>query len=75
MTYLEAYSITGNIKYKQQAKRCHKWYEGDNVKGINLVDAETGGCFDGITKEGYNQNKGSESLVSYIISYLSTVDI
>jgi uncharacterized protein YyaL (SSP411 family) len=75
LTYLEAYNVTGNNRYKKLAKKCHMWYEGDNVKGINLVDAETGGCFDGITKEGYNQNKGSESLVSYIISYLSTVDI
>ncbi|HOA96838.1 MAG TPA: glycosyltransferase [Acetivibrio saccincola] len=75
LTYLEGYNITGNVRYKDQAKRCHKWYEGENIKGISLIDTETGGCFDGLTEDGYNRNKGSESLISYYISYLSTVDI
>lgn len=75
LTYLEAYNVTGNAKYKQQAKRCHAWYEGSNFKGISLVDGETGGCFDGLTADGYNWNKGSESLISYLISYMSTIDI
>ncbi|MDQ2087318.1 glycosyltransferase [Herbivorax sp. ANBcel31] len=71
LTYLEAYNLTGKSKYKQQAKRCHEWYEGANIKGISLVDRETGGCFDGITEKGFNWNKGSESIISYLISYMN----
>ncbi|MEG6613521.1 glycosyltransferase [Pseudoclostridium thermosuccinogenes] len=70
LTYLEAYKATGKRKYLQKAKRCHEWYEGANTKGISLVDRETGGCFDGLTYDGVNLNKGAESLISYVISYL-----
>ncbi|NPV89647.1 MAG: glycosyltransferase [Firmicutes bacterium] len=75
LTYLEAYSVTRRKKYKAKAKKCHAWYEGANSKGIKLVDGETGGCFDGLTGRGVNQNLGAESLVSYWISYLALSDL
>lgn len=74
LTYMEAYETTGKIKYLQKAKRCHAWYEGVNSKGISLVDSETGGIYDGLTRKGVNLNMGAESLVSYVISYLRISD-
>lgn len=74
LTYMEAYETTGEKKYLQKAKSCHAWYEGINSKGISLVDSETGGCYDGLTKDGVNLNRGAESLVSYVISYLRISD-
>jgi len=70
LTYLEAYSLTGEMKYLQKAEKCHQWYEGFNSGGIRLVDSETGGCYDGLTQNGLNLNMGAESLVSYVISYM-----
>lgn len=70
LTYLEAYEATGKKKYLQKAKSCHAWYEGANSKGISLIDSETGGCCDGLTRQGVNLNMGAESLVSYVISYM-----
>lgn len=71
LTYLEAYLVTGKEKYKRQAKKCHAWYAGENSRRTNLIDIETGGCFDGLTDTGVNLNLGAESLISYWISYLA----
>lgn len=73
LTYMEAYELTGEKKYLQKAKKCHSWYEGENSKGISLVDSETGGCYDGLTPKGVNLNMGAESLVSYVISYMKII--
>jgi len=75
LTYLEAYEATCRKKYLQKAKSCHAWYEGTNSKGIRLIDRESGGCFDGLTRQGLNLNLGAESLVSYVISYLKISDV
>lgn len=68
--HLEAYEATGKKKYLQRAKICHAWYEGANSKGISLIDCETGGCYDALTRKGVNLNMGAESLVPYVISYM-----
>lgn len=70
LTYLEAFQVTGKMEYLDKAKSCHAWYEGINSQKISLIDRETGGCFDGLTKDGPNLNMGAESIVSYVISYL-----
>jgi len=70
LTFLEAYEATGETNYLQKAEKCHEWYEGFNSKGISLIDSDTGGCYDGLTRDGLNLNMGAESLVSYVISYL-----
>lgn len=75
LTYLEAYEVTGKKKYLHKAKSCHAWYEGANSKGISLIDRETGGCFDGLTRNGRNRNMGAESLISYVISYIKITGI
>jgi len=75
LTYLEAYRITRNSSYLQKAKQCHSWYLGANSKGISLIDRETGGCYDGLTEKGVNLNKGAESQISYVISYLAISDM
>ena len=70
LAYLEAYEVTGDKTYLRKARKCYKWYEGYNSKGISLVDSETGGCYDGITSNGVNFNQGAESIISYCISSL-----
>ena len=70
LAFLEAYSSSGNKYYFEQAKTCYFWYRGKNSKGLSLIDAETGGCYDGITPDGLNLNQGAESIVSFWIAYL-----
>jgi len=75
LAHLEAYDVTTEKKYLQKAKKCHAWYEGVNSKGISLIDEESGGCHDGLTRDGLNLNMGAESLVSYVISYLKITEV
>ncbi len=70
LAYLGAYDVTGEKCWLQMAKKCHQWYEGHNSRGACLIDSGSGGCYDGLTKDGPNLNMGAESLVSYCISYL-----
>ncbi len=68
--FLERLKITGDKKYLNNAVKCYKWYTGENSKGLSLIDTETGACYDGLTSEGLNYNQGSESIVSYGITFM-----
>lgn len=65
-----AYIITGSYKYKNLARVCFSWFLGNNSKNTPLYNFKTGGCYDGLTINGVNQNQGAESLVAYLMSAL-----
>lgn len=67
---LKAYKLTNQKIYRDHAKQCLDWYIGRNSTGVSLIDPDTGGCMDGITPNGPNQNEGAESLVSWMIASL-----
>lgn len=67
---ITAYQITGNAAYRSAAVRCYQWYLGGNSFRTTLIDPETGGCRDGLTKNGINPNEGAESIVCWIIAKL-----
>jgi hypothetical protein len=70
LAYIDAYKITGNRAFADKAKMCFSWYSGNNSKNLSLIDPETGGCCDGIKKDGLNYNQGAESLTSFWIAYM-----
>ncbi len=70
LAYIDAYSITGNKIFIEKAKKCFYWYLGRNSKNLNLIDMETGGCYDGIEQDGLNLNQGAESVISFWIAYM-----
>jgi hypothetical protein len=71
LTHLYAYDVTGDGAMLELARRSFEWYGGKNSCGESLIDGETGGCCDGITPDGINQNQGAESIVGYCIANLS----
>jgi len=71
LAHLAAYEVTGEGMMLELARRGFDWYEGENFCGESLIDVETGGCCDGITSNGINQNQGAESIVGYCIANLS----
>jgi len=71
LTHLAAYDVTGDGAMLELARRSFDWYEGKNSCGESMIDIETGGCYDGITTDGINQNQGAESIVGYCIANLS----
>ena len=68
---IKAYALTENADYLQRAKHCFYWYLGENIAQIPLIDPETGGCFDGLTADGINNNEGAESILSWLIAALT----
>ena len=67
---LKAYNLTKDRVWWVRAKQCFFWYLGNNIAQAPLVDPETGGCFDGLTRRGLNRNEGAESIVCWLAAAL-----
>ena len=67
---LMAYDATGEERYHKTALTAFEWYHGRNTKKVDLLNPETGTCYDGITPEGLNRNQGAEATLSYYLAYL-----
>lgn len=65
---LEARKITGDKKWSVEAQRCFAWFLGENELNEPLYDETTGGCRDGLTPAGTNQNQGAESTLAWLLS-------
>lgn len=71
-----AVALYDNTKQKQYIDKAYQWFDwfyGNNIHKINLYDYATGGCYDGITKEGVNLNEGAESVLVYLLAYLKVI--
>jgi hypothetical protein len=42
------------------------WFLGDNDLGLSMANPTTGGCFDGLSASGANQNQGGESTLMWL---------
>lgn len=69
-TSLLAYEVTKEKKYLDIAEEWFRWFHKNNIAGVELVDPYWGGCYDGITPNGVNHNKGAESTIAYLMAYL-----
>lgn len=65
---LEAYRITGEPRWYQEAQRAFEWFLGRNDLGLPLYDSLTGGCQDGLHPDRVNQNQGAESTLAFLLS-------
>jgi len=65
---LEAYRLTGERAWHQEAQRAFEWFLGHNDLGLPLYDSETGGCCDGLHPDRVNQNQGAESTLAFLLS-------
>jgi glycosyltransferase involved in cell wall biosynthesis len=64
---LAAWRADGDSKWRADAERAFEWFLGSNDLSILLVDLETGSCCDGLHPSRANQNRGGESVVSYLL--------
>lgn len=62
---LEAYRITNDAQWAQDARTAFEWFLGRNDLGMPLYDAINGGCRDGLHPNRVNQNQGAESTLSF----------
>jgi glycosyltransferase involved in cell wall biosynthesis len=67
---LEAFRLTREEHWRQEADRVFKWFLGNNDLQVPLYDASTGGCRDGLHPDRVNENQGAESTLSFLIALL-----
>lgn len=65
---LQAYQVTKDAFWLEQALRAFRWFHGANHLGAEVYDHETGGCRDGLHVDRPNQNEGAESTLSYLLT-------
>jgi len=65
---LAAWRADGDPSWKTHAFRAFEWFLGSNDLATPLVDPETGSCCDGLHPGRANENRGGESVVSYLLS-------
>ena len=68
-----AYQATGKQQYREWALTALDWFLGRNVHNLAVYDPATGGCYDGLTPEGLNQNQGAESTLAFLSAQLTVI--
>lgn len=71
LLFLQAWRVTGKERFYKNALLCNSWFYGKNELRLPLYDTETGGCCDGLTATGVNQNQGAESTLACLIARLA----
>jgi hypothetical protein len=61
-----AYLMTGGEHFVAGVSRAVAWFLGANDTGIPMYDRQTGGGFDGLERDGRNDNQGAESTIALI---------
>lgn len=64
---LAAWRADEDPKWRADAARAFQWFLGRNDLALSLIDAETGSCCDGLHPGRVNENRGGESVVSYLL--------
>jgi glycosyltransferase involved in cell wall biosynthesis len=64
---LTAWRADGDAEWKTIATRVFAWFLGSNDLSLALVDLHTGSCRDGLHPDRANENRGGESVVSYLL--------
>ncbi len=67
---LEAYRVTGDNHWRDEAWTAFNWFLGDNDLQLPLYDSVTGGCRDGLHPDRVNKNQGAESTLSFLMALL-----
>ena len=63
-----AWRSDGSDHWLLEALRVFAWFTGTNDLGVALVDADNGSCRDGLHPDRANENRGAESVVSYLLA-------
>jgi hypothetical protein len=65
---LEAYRVTSDSFWSNQAHRAFDWFLGWNDLGLELYSPSTGGCRDALHVDRVNGNQGAESTLAFLLS-------
>jgi glycosyltransferase involved in cell wall biosynthesis len=62
---ITAGNVTGDPAWITEARLAFEWFLGRNDLGLDVYDAGTGGCRDGLHQDRVNQNQGAESTLAF----------
>jgi glycosyltransferase involved in cell wall biosynthesis len=65
---LTAWRADDGAEWPIEALRAFQWFLGENDLRTALADLKTGSCLDGLHPDRSNENKGAESVLSYLLS-------
>jgi len=65
---IAAWNVTRRPEWVDGAISAHAWFLGHNDLAEPLADLETGGCRDGLHPDRANENRGAESVLSYLFA-------
>ncbi len=63
---LAAYLITHDEAWFDEAQRAFEWFLGGNDLSVEVYDAHSGGCHDGLHEDRINLNQGAESTLGFL---------
>ncbi|MEX0751520.1 MAG: glycosyltransferase family 4 protein [Xanthobacteraceae bacterium] len=64
---LAAWRVNEGEEWSRGARRAFDWFLGENDLRTALIDPDTGSCSDGLHPDRTNENKGAESVLSYLL--------
>jgi hypothetical protein len=67
---LEAFRITGDERWRKEARRAFEWFLGRNDLNLSIYDPISGGCRDGLHPDRLNENQGAESTLAFLQALL-----
>src|SRR6266446_3426900 len=67
---LQAYRVTGDSRWRNEAWSAFNWFLGNNDLQLPLYDSVSGGCRDGLHPDRANENQGAESTLSFLMALL-----
>jgi glycosyltransferase involved in cell wall biosynthesis len=65
---LAAWHADQGAEWKNGANSAFAWFLGSNDLSQTLVDIDTGSCRDGLHRLRVNENRGGESVISYLLA-------
>jgi hypothetical protein len=72
---IEAWHVTRETRWLDEARKCHEWFLGRNDLGISLYDHASGGCRDALQPDGANQNEGASATLAWLLSAVALEEI
>ncbi len=75
LLYQCLYRLTGDTIYKTKLEIAFSWFLGNNDLYMSLYDKQTKGCADGLFEDNVNLNQGGESLLAWLIAYLTYLSV
>lgn len=60
---------TSDLTYGQLAADAARWFTGNNLHGVSLIDAQSGGCYDALKSEGVDRDQGAGASLAYLLSH------